>query len=686
MADSLFNIWGLASGIDTNSIIESMVTVAKTPVIRYQNQQSEIQWKQEIWSTINTRLQNLQSAVSILTDKNSIVGKRGISSNDNVLSVSTTGAAPLGTYTFEVVDIAMAHTVTSNVYASRSEKISFSDGLITINGKTISVGTQASLLDIAQAINQDVDIGQKVYASVVQVSSSDFRLVITSKNTGTTNSITFGGESNDVLISLGIVGEAKSNTYASYTEPISFETGEITINGETINIGTSASLQDIVDAINNDPEISTKVKARITQEESSYRVSLISLTGSIETLDFSGGNDVLKTIGVLDSSGTLVNPNNTGGATTQLAKDLELTVSGISGTIIRQSNTVTDLFEGVTLNIKNTGTSTVTVVYDTSQAISNIENFVNVYNDTLSYIRTKLTEEREEGIDFLSEADKEKMTSFEIEQHNEKLKVGLLRNDSTLIEIEDQLRSIVTGMVKNDTNTPLTSTIRSLEDIGISIGNPGEVSIDEILAGKLTIDYEALNKALTESPETVADLFSKSYVYVQDEVPQGTIDGTNTRFTLNNKSISYDIRPMVYSDGVLLTQVFGETTPEPGQFKLDYTTGTLILGEAPTSSVKVSYGYNTTGETAGIAVRINNLVTNYTKDITGIIPYTINTLTTEYKELNELISDTNIRLSLYEENLIRQFVALEEAIAKVQSQSSFLSSYLTGLQKQGGSK
>ncbi|HOK29487.1 MAG TPA: flagellar filament capping protein FliD [bacterium] len=686
MADSLFNIWGLASGIDTNSIIESMVTVAKTPVIRYQNQQSEIQWKQEIWSTINTRLQNLQSAVSILTDKNSIVGKRGISSNDNVLSVSTTGAAPLGTYTFEVVDIAMAHTVTSNVYASRSEKISFSDGLITINGKTISVGTQASLLDIAQAINQDVDIGQKVYASVVQVSSSDFRLVITSKNTGTTNSITFGGESNDVLISLGIVGEAKSNTYASYTEPISFETGEITINGETINIGTSASLQDIVDAINNDLEISTKVKARITQEESSYRVSLISLTGSIETLDFSGGNDVLKTIGVLDSSGTLVNPNNTGGATTQLAKDLELTVSGISGTIIRQSNTVTDLFEGVTLNIKNTGTSTVTVVYDTSQAISNIENFVNVYNDTLSYIRTKLTEEREEGIDFLSEADKEKMTSFEIEQHNEKLKVGLLRNDSTLIEIEDQLRSIVTGMVKNDTNTPLTSTIRSLEDIGISIGNPGEVSIDEILAGKLTIDYEALNKALTESPETVADLFSKSYVYVQDEVPQGTIDGTNTRFTLNNKSISYDIRPMVYSDGVLLTQVFGETTPEPGQFKLDYTTGTLILGEAPTSSVKVSYGYNTTGETAGIAVRINNLVTNYTKDITGIIPYTINTLTTEYKELNELISDTNIRLSLYEENLIRQFVALEEAIAKVQSQSSFLSSYLTGLQKQGGSK
>jgi len=686
MADSLFNIWGLASGIDTNSIIESMVTVAKTPVIRYQNQQSEIQRKQEIWSTINTRLQNLQSAVSILTDKNSIVGKRGISSNDNVLSVSTTGAAPLGTYTFEVVDMAMAHTVTSNVYASRSEKISFSDGLITINGKTISVGTQASLLDIAQAINQDVDIGQKVYASVVQVSSSDFRLVITSKNTGTTNSITFGGESNDVLISLGIVGEAKSNTYASYTEPISFETGEITINGETINIGTSASLQDIVDAINNDLEISTKVKARITQEESSYRVSLISLTGSIETLDFSGGNDVLKTIGVLDSSGTLVNPNNTGGATTQLAKDLELTVSGISGTIIRQSNTVTDLFEGVTLNIKNTGTSTVTVVYDTSQAISNIKNFVNVYNDTLSYIRTKLTEEREEGIDFLSEADKEKMTSFEIEQHNEKLKVGLLRNDSTLIEIEDQLRSIVTGMVKNDTNTPLTSTIRSLEDIGISIGNPGEVSIDEILAGKLTIDYEALNKALTESPETVADLFSKSYVYVQDEVPQGTIDGTNTRFTLNNKSISYDIRPMVYSDGVLLTQVFGETTPEPGQFKLDYTTGTLILGEAPTSSVKVSYGYNTTGETAGIAVRINNLVTNYTKDITGIIPYTINTLTTEYKELNELISDTNIRLSLYEENLIRQFVALEEAIAKVQSQSSFLSSYLTGLQKQGGSK
>lgn len=686
MSNSLFNIWGLASGIDTNSIIDAMVTVAKTPVIRYQNQQLEIQWKQEAWDTVKSKLQNLQSAVSALTDRNSIVGKSGTSSNESVLSVSTAGTAPLGTYTFEVTDIARAHTVTSNTYASRSEKISFSDGLITINGKTISVGTQASLLDIAQTINQDVDIGQKVYASVVQVSSSDFRLVITSKNTGTTNSITFGGENNDVLISLGIVGEAKSNTYASYTEPISFETGEITINGKTLNIGTSASLQDMVDAINNDPEISSKVKAQITQDGSSYRVSLISLTGSIETLDLSGGNDVLKTIGVLDSSGTLVNPNNTGGATTQLAKDLKLTASGISGTIIRQSNTVADLFEGVTLNIKNTGTSTVTVVNDTSQAISNIENFVSVYNDTLSYIRTKLTEDRGEGIDFLSEAEKKTMTSFEISQHNEKLKVGLLRNDSTLREIEDQLRSIVTGMVKSDANTPLTSTIRSLEDIGISIGNPGEVSIDEILAGKLTIDYETLNKALTESPETVADLFSKSYVYVQDEIPQGAIDGTNTRFTLNNKPVSYDVRPMVYSDGVLLTQVFGETTPEPGQFKLNYTTGTLILGQAPTSSIKVSYGYNTTGETAGIAVRINNLITNYTKDITGIIPYTINTLTTEYKELNELISEKEATLSLYEEELIRKFTALETAISNMQSQSSFLSSYITGLQKQGGGK
>lgn len=686
MANTLFNIWGLASGIDSESIIKSLVTIAKTPITRYKNQQLEIAWKQEEWNNIKTKLKDLQSAISILTERNSIVSKKGVSSNESVLTVSTTGSAPLGTYIFEVLDTARAHTVTSNSYTSRSEKISFSEGYITINDKTISVGTQASLLDIAQAINQDVDIGQKVYASVVAVSSSDFRLVITSKNTGTTNVITFGSENNDVLISLGIVGEAKSDLFASSIEPISFTTGDITINGKNINIGTSASLEDIVNAINADPDISSKVKARIIQEGSEYRLSLISLTGSIDTVDFSGSNDVLQTIGLLNPDRTLRYSNNTGGATTQLATDLRLEVSGISGTIVRQSNTVTDLFEGITLNIKETGTSTVTINYDTSQAITNIQNFVNIYNETITYIRTKLTEEREEGIDFPSETEKANMTTSELQEYYEKLKVGLLRNDSTLLEIQEQLRSVVSSMVKKDPNTPLSSTIRSLEDIGISIGEAGTVTIEEIIAGKLTIDYDRLNSVLTESPELVAELFSKSYVYIEDEIPQGNINGINTTFILNNKPVSYDVRPMVYADGVLLTQVFGNKTPGPGEFRLDYKTGTLILGQAPNTSLKVSYGYDTTDDTAGIAIRINNLIKNYAEEITGLIPITINNLTAEYQEINELINDKTLSLSLYEERLIRQFIALENTISTLKSQSDFLSSYITGLQKQGGSR
>lgn len=684
MSNSLFNIWGLASGIDTESIIKALVTAAKTPINRYKNQQLEIIWKQEAWNNIKTKLNDLQASVSILADRNNIVTKKGISSNESVLTVSTTGSAPLGTYIFTVLDIARAHTVTSNSYTSMSEKITFSGGYITIGGKTISIGTQASLLDIAQAINQDVDIGQKVYASVIEVSPSDFRLVITSKNTGTTNSINFGGEYNDVLISLGIVGEAKSELFLSSTDPISFTTGDITINGKTINIGTSASLVDIANAINSVPEISSRVKARVIQEGSGYRLSIISLTGSIDTVDFSGSNDVLKTLGLLNVDGTLRYPNNTGGANTQLATDLKLNVSGISGTIIRQSNTVTDLFEGVTLNIKSTGTSTVTINYDVSQAITNIQNFVNIYNETITYIRKKLTEEREEGIDFPSEAEKANMTTSELQQHYEKLKVGLLRNDSTLIEIYEQLRSIVSSMVKKDPNTPLSPTIRTLEDIGISIGEAGTVTIEDIIAGKLTINYERLNAVLTESPEVVADLFSKSYVYVQDEVPQGSINGTNTTFTLYNKPVSYDVRPMVYADGVLLAQVFGDKVPGPGEFRLDYTTGTLTLGQAPTTSLKVSYGYNTTSDTAGIAVRLNSLIKDYTEEITGIIPIAINNLTVEYKELNEVINDKTLTLSLYEESLIRKFLALETAISNLKSQSDFLASYISGLQRQGG--
>jgi flagellar hook-associated protein 2 len=682
---SSFNVWGLASGIDTESIIKALMLTAKAPVTRYQNQQLEIKWKQEIWTNIKEKLKTLQNTVSILSDRNSIVTKKGVSSNESVLTVSTTGYAPLGTYTFDVIDIARAHMITGNSYGTKSEKISFSQGYVTINGKTISVGTQASLLDIAQAINQDKDIGKFVSASVINISSTKYRLVITSKQTGTSNSIKFSAENNDILIALGIVGQAQSDIFSSTTEPIVFSEGNITINGKTINLGTSASLEDIVNAINGAPDISSRVKASIIDTGSGYRLAITSLTGAIDTIDFSGDNDALITLGVLNINGTVKNPNDSGGAKTQLATDLKFTVSGVSGTIVRQSNKVTDLFEGVNININSTGVSTVKIDYDTSQAISNIEKFVNVYNEIVSYIRTKLTEEREEGIDFLSEAEKAKMTYFEIQQHNEKLKVGLLRNDSTLREIEEQLRSIVSGVVYKDQETPLSSNIRSLADIGISTGKVGYVSIEEILSGKLTIDYEVLNEALSESPEIVADLFSKSYAFIQDETPRGNIDGTNTTFRLKYAPVSYDVRPMVYADGVLLSQVFGSANPGPGQFKIDYGTGILILGQAPTTSLKVSYGYRVTTEsTAGIAVRLNSAIKEYTEEVTGVIPYTINTLTSEYRELNELISDTNLRLSMYEESLIRKFMALESAIASMQSQSNFLSSYITGLQKQGG--
>jgi len=682
---SSFNVWGLASGIDTESIIKALMLAAKAPITRYQNQQLEIKWKQEIWTNIKEKLKNLQDTVSILSDRNSIVTKKGLSLNESVLTVSTTGSAPLGTYTFEVIDIARAHTITGNGYSTKSGKITFSQGYITINGKTINIGAQASLLDIAQAINQDEDIGKYVSASVISVSSTDYRLVVTSKQTGTSNSIKFGAENNDILIALGIVGQAQGDTFSSTTEPIAFSEGNITINGKTINIGTSVSLEDIVNAINGDPDISSNVRAGIIDTGSGYRLAITSLRGAIDTIDFSGDNDALITLGVLNIDGTVKNPNDSGGAKTQLPTDLKFTVSGVSGTIVRQSNNVTDLFEGVTINFKSTGISTVTINYDTSQAISNIERFVNVYNETISYIRTKLTEEREEGIDFLSEAEKEKMTYFEIQQHNEKLKVGLLRNDSTLREIEEQLRSIISGVVYKNQKTPLSSNIRSLADIGISTGKVGYVSIEEILSGRLTIDYEALNEALSKSPEIVADLFSKSYAFIQDETPEGNINGTNTTFRLKYAPVSYDVRPMVYADGVLLTQVFGATNPGPGQFKIDYNTGTLILGQAPTTSLKVSYGYRVTTEsTAGIAIRLNNIIKEYTEEVTGVIPYTINTLTNEYKELNELINDTNLRLSLYEESLISKFTALESAIASMQSQSNFLSSYITGLQKQGG--
>jgi flagellar hook-associated protein 2 len=75
------------------------------------------------------------------------------------------------------------------------------------------------------------------------------------------------------------------------------------------------------------------------------------------------------------------------GQTLDQATDAQLTVSGISGTITRSSNTVTDIFPGLTFNLSSTGSSNITVTTNTAGSVSKVQAVVDKFNDLVGYLK-----------------------------------------------------------------------------------------------------------------------------------------------------------------------------------------------------------------------------------------------------------------------------------------------------------
>ena len=152
------------------------------------------------------------------------------------------------------------------------------------------------------------------------------------------------------------------------------------------------------------------------------------------------------------------------------AQDALFTVDGIS--ITKSSNTVTDVIQGVTLDLGGltAGTPvTVSTSKDTDAAKSSVEAFVKAYNDLNAEIRKQIDSD-----------------------------AGALASDSTtrqiLTSIRDEMTTAVTG---------LTGSYTTLSSIGVSFQKDGTIALDEA----------TLEAAIQDDSKNVTDLFSSADGY-----------------------------------------------------------------------------------------------------------------------------------------------------------------------------
>ncbi|HSD03320.1 MAG TPA: flagellar filament capping protein FliD, partial [Gaiellales bacterium] len=188
-AAPLFNIGGIASGLDTNTIIGQLLAIERQPEVRAAQQQQVEEARQNALRDVNTRLTNLQTAIAGLRDVSTWGDVQTVTASDTAnIGVARTGGAAPGGYQVQVTQLARAHQVTQSTGLANATD----DDTLHIQvgtGAAIDVGVKSgdSLDTIAAKINGTSGI--QVYASVV-----NSKLVLSGKVTGAANTIAVTSE------------------------------------------------------------------------------------------------------------------------------------------------------------------------------------------------------------------------------------------------------------------------------------------------------------------------------------------------------------------------------------------------------------------------------------------------------------------------------------------------------------
>ncbi|MFD2184261.1 flagellar filament capping protein FliD [Rhodoplanes azumiensis] len=187
--------------------IETKITANEAKISAYEEMQSLLQDIADAADALRAPTGTLSKGTDVFGHRSAYLTGNGSVDASSIVAVEAEDGAQETSYDLVVVQIAKAHKVTSDSVSSKTEDLGFAGVFsLQVDGGTaveITVAADMSLAEIATAINaQSGTTGVK--ASVLQVSSGSYKLVLTATETGKEISAT-AVSGDDVLAGLGIV-------------------------------------------------------------------------------------------------------------------------------------------------------------------------------------------------------------------------------------------------------------------------------------------------------------------------------------------------------------------------------------------------------------------------------------------------------------------------------------------------
>ena len=398
-----------------------------------------------------------------------------------------------------------------------------------------------------------------------------------------------------------------------------------TSNGQSqISVSATASttLTDLRDAINNaatdsDNDGTKDVLASIIYDGSNYMLMLKSE---------SGASNEMK---VTDSHATPAYAYDTtdGAQLTQRVAGVNsaFTVDGIS--MSRTSNSVDDLFDGFTLDLKKTSSSAVRI--SSSVDLEGVSALLSGYVDTYNQVILNLTAMG---------------ANDPVDPEND----GVLIGDSTLREIRSELREMSSTAIKGYEGGPYY-----LSYLGVSTNRDGTLAFDK---GQMETQFKS-------KPETVRAFFTNNYATSNSNITISAFDFTNTK-------------PGTYAfatDGSSTHTIGGVSATKSGD---NYS---VTSGDPQGLTIAVANGSGVTSGTIYYGKSFINQVVdkldNYLS-FNSILDQRVDNLNDTLSTVAEKRSSLEARIESITQRYARQYSAMESTIASFQETGNMLTAML----------
>lgn len=569
---STMRLSGLISGMDTESIIQELVSAKQTKVDNTKKAQTKHEWKQDAWKSLNTKLKNLQSKyVANLRFSSSYMKKTTKVSNSSAVSVITGEDAVNGVQELSVKQLAKTAYLTGGKVQAGAEgkkwdalsKISdvmgadFKAGDITFTtgGKTvdIEVTEDTTISDFlskikASGLNANFDAGQQRFFISAKQSGADSNFSMTADNVS-------GAK---ILAALGLQVSLKDDPdslkqYQEYASYYNENDKDATIAGmrSLIDGDIATQTQNYLDRYKNLVELKKEAEDKITelkkdsdkneaaikaQEESiaAYEKEMKDITDSYIDITTATGDDGEVTYTATAKEDFKKNVEESyyekaayasevlkkynagtdveGYATKIEGKDARIVLNGAEFTSANNTFAVNGLTFTALAETKADEVVTVTTQDDTDGIYNMLKDFLKEYNSIINEVDKLYNADSAKGYEPLTDDEKDAMSESEAEKYETKIKDALLRRDSSLSSIRSGFVEVMSKGIEVNGKTMYLSSfgINTLSYFTAGDNEKNMYHIDGDPDDASTSgNADKLKSMIASDPDTVVSFFTQ---------------------------------------------------------------------------------------------------------------------------------------------------------------------------------